>query len=124
MSERVLDRNGRWRSVTVCFRASPEEVELINSQVKMSGLSKQSYIMNRHLRQEVTVIPNSRVQHALRNEMVNVYRELRRIRDGSLVSPELEAVIEVLAAEFASLGVEKHSSVVDREDEKIRRLSR
>lgn len=29
MSEKVLDAHGRWRNITVAFRVSPEEDELI-----------------------------------------------------------------------------------------------
>lgn len=44
MSEKSLDAKGRWRSVTVGFRMSPEEVELLNTKVYLSGLTKQDYI--------------------------------------------------------------------------------
>ena len=47
MSERNLDRHGRWRNVTISFRASPEEAALIDAKVAASGLSKQSYIIDR-----------------------------------------------------------------------------
>ena len=46
MSEKSLDRKGRWRSKTVAFRLSPEENETLNNMVKLSGLTKQDYIMN------------------------------------------------------------------------------
>ena len=31
MSEKVRDRKNRWRAITIAFRASPEENELLNS---------------------------------------------------------------------------------------------
>ena len=40
MSEKARDSKGRWRSVSVCFRVSPEEIAFINSLVKLSGLTK------------------------------------------------------------------------------------
>ena len=46
MSEKNLDRNGRWRNITVAFRVSPEEDKLIESAVRMAGLTKQDYIIN------------------------------------------------------------------------------
>lgn len=45
MSEKTLDPKGRWRSVTVGFRMSPEEVEMLNTKVYLSGLTKQDYII-------------------------------------------------------------------------------
>lgn len=40
MSEKARDPKDRWRSVSVCFRVSPEEIAFINSLVKLSGLTK------------------------------------------------------------------------------------
>ena len=34
MSERVMDRQGRWRNKTVAFRVSPEEDEVLETAVK------------------------------------------------------------------------------------------
>ena len=93
MSEKNRDQRGRRRSVTVAFRVSPEEASLIDAQVAMSGLTKQDFITSRLLNREVTVVPSSRVQRALREQMRSVWLELRRIRDGSDVSPVFEDVL-------------------------------
>ena len=42
--ERVLDQQGRWRNKVVAFRMSPEEEEVLEAKVKLSGLTKQEYI--------------------------------------------------------------------------------
>ena len=39
MSAKNLDSHKRWRNITVGFRVSAEENELINKAVKLSGLS-------------------------------------------------------------------------------------
>lgn len=122
MSERSLDKYGRWRSVTVSFRVSPEEAHLINVQVALSGLTKQEYIVDRLLEREVRVVPSSRVQRALREHMDAVYLELRRIRDASEFSPELETVTALLAGEFVALGGER--SDIEREDDVIKSIKR
>ena len=41
--ERVLDQQGRWRNKVVAFRMSPEEDEVLEVKVKLSGLTKQEY---------------------------------------------------------------------------------
>lgn len=40
MSEKNVDVKGRFRSVTVGFRMSPEEADLLNRLVKISGMNK------------------------------------------------------------------------------------
>ena len=49
MSEKRLDRCGRWRNVIVAFRVSKEEGEAIDEAVALSGHSKQDYIISKLL---------------------------------------------------------------------------
>ena len=44
MSAKNRDNKNRWRNITVGFRVSPEENELINKAVALSGLPKQEYL--------------------------------------------------------------------------------
>ena len=53
MSAKNRDNKNRWRNITVWFRVSPEENELINKAVALSGLPKQEYCYRRCLNQDV-----------------------------------------------------------------------
>ena len=94
MSAKSTDRHNRWRSKTVSFRMSPEEAVLLDTNVRLSGLSKQEYLIKRVLQQSIVVQGNPRVYKALRNELAAVLDELRRIDAGSAVSDDLLDVIE------------------------------
>lgn len=124
MGEKSLDAHGRWRNVTVAFRMSPEEAALLDAQVSLSGLTKQEYIVSRLLNRDVVVIPSSRVHRALRDSVGAVYRELRRLRNGSEIDPELEIVIGILAREFAGLSEESTLSDIEAEDGAIHAIRR
>ncbi len=89
MSAKNRDSHGRWRSITVGFRVSPEENEQINKAVALSGLSKQEYCYRRCLKREIVVQGNPKVYKALRNELASVLDELRRIESGGAVRDEL-----------------------------------
>ena len=67
--ERVLDQQGRWRNKVVAFRMSPEEDEVLEAKVKLSGLTKQEYIIRRLTDREITVVGNPRFYIALRDQM-------------------------------------------------------
>ena len=41
MLAKCLDQQGRWRNKVVAFRMSPEEDELLETAVRLSGLTKQ-----------------------------------------------------------------------------------
>ena len=66
MSAKYLDSKGRFRARTIGFRVSPEEDQLINSAVALSGLTKQDYIVKRLLCRDVVVQGNPRVYKALK----------------------------------------------------------
>ena len=40
MSAKCLDQQGRWRSKVVAFRMSPEEDELLETAVRLSGINQ------------------------------------------------------------------------------------
>ena len=107
MSAKNMDDHNRWRSVTVAFRMSPEEAEQLNRFVKLSGLSKQDYLIRRVLQQEVTVIGSSRVYKALREQMVSMMEELKRIETGQKIDDELLDVIRMMTVILGGLKKEE-----------------
>lgn len=97
MSAKNVDPYNRYRSVTVGFRVSPEESDLLNRVVALSGLTKQDYILRKLLNRDVIVQGNPRVYKALRNQLADVLYELQRIESGNELNDELLAVIEMIA---------------------------
>ena len=93
MSAKSLDSKGRWRSRTVSFRMSPEEDLQLETFARLSGMTKQDYIISRLLNREVVVQGNPRVYKALRNELAAVLVELRRIENSQGVNDDLLIVI-------------------------------
>ena len=97
MSAKNLDNHNRWRNKTVAFRVSPEEDAQIETAVKLTGLTKQDYIIRRLLRRDVVVQGNPRVYKALRDQLAAVLDELRRIEAGQGVNEELLDTIRMIA---------------------------
>ena len=95
--ERTLDYKGRWRNHTVAFRVSDEESKLLNDLVALSGLTKQDYITRRLLCRDVVVQGNPRVYKALKNQMVAIYEELKRLEALSPENEELLYTLQVIA---------------------------
>ena len=96
MSAKNRDNKNRWRNITVGFRVSPEENELINKAVALSGLPKQEYCYRRCLNQDVVVQGNPRVYKALRNQLAAVLDELKRIEAAGELRDELLDNIELI----------------------------
>ena len=79
MSAKNLDKKNRFRSKTVAFRVSPEEWEQFEIAVKLSGMCKQDYLINRISERDIVVKGNPRVYKALRDKLSDVLVELKRI---------------------------------------------
>ena len=109
MSRKVTDAQGRWRSKTVSFRMSPEENALLDSYARLSGMTKQDYMIARLLQKEIVVQGNPRVYKALRNQLDAVLMELRRIESAGQVEPERMDQIEYMVRIMVGLN-EKHDT--------------
>ena len=95
--DKNLDYKGRWRNKTVAFRVSEEEAKLIDTQVALSGLTKQDYIIRRLQCRDVVVQGSPRVYKALRNQMADIYEELKRLERCSEANDELLYTIQLIA---------------------------
>ena len=84
MSQKNRDEHNRWRNKTIAFRVSPEENEQLERCVRLSGLTKQDYILHRLENRSVV-------------ELGAVAAELRRIEAGAGIDDELLATIKLLA---------------------------
>ena len=94
--EKNLDSKGRWRNKIVAFRVSPEEAEQIDACVRLSGLSKQDYITKRLTDREIVVQGNPRVYKALRNQMAEIYEELKHLEKCSEENEELLSTLRLV----------------------------
>ncbi len=94
MSAKNLDKQNRFRSITVGFRVSPEENEQLNKVVAISGLSKQEYCYRRCMKQNIVVHGgNPRVFKALKNNLAEALYELKNKNE---VTNEMLEVIKLI----------------------------
>lgn len=104
MSDRALDRHGRWRNLTIAFRISPEENEGLNTRVRLSGLTKQDYVISKCLDRDIVVMGNPRVHKALQETMAEILRRLEDLPEKDKPEdPEFWEAIMVVANTVAGL---------------------
>jgi hypothetical protein len=77
---------------------SKPESDDLNTRVRLSGLTKQEYLINRSLCRDIVVVGSPRVYKALRNQMEQIYAELIRLETGGGEDIELLATIQLVAA--------------------------
>ena len=91
-----LDKQGRWRNKTVSFRMSKGEAMLLDNLVSLSGLTKQDYIIKRLLCKDVVVIGNTRVYKALKNQMEQIFTELKRLSNAKEIDDVTLSTIQFI----------------------------
>lgn len=94
MSQKNRDEKNRWRNKTIAFRMSPQEAELLDKYVRLSGLTKQDYLISRTLQRNIEVVGNPRVYKALRNEMTAILSELQRMKHCSEAQDEFLSILQ------------------------------
>lgn len=114
----------RRRSATVAFRMTPEQKLWLDRVAAESGMSKQDFIMARLHDEAITVVPNIRVYRALRENMLELLRELSRIRAGGTVDERLHDEVDRLTKEFIDLRGEVDAATVNTERHDILEMSR
>ena len=95
MSAKNLDKHNRWRSKTVAFRMSPEEANTLDEFVKLPGPPPQDFLFARALQRDVKVLGNPRVYKALRNVLMSLGDELKRVETVSQVIDDFLSVMNM-----------------------------
>ena len=109
MSLKSLDKKGRWRSLAVAFRMSPEENADIDIRVKLSGLTKQDYILRRLTERDIIVHGSPRVYKALRNQMTEILTELKRLDNVGDADDELLDILQLVTETVDKMGTDLES---------------
>lgn len=97
MSDKSFDPQGRWRNKTIAFRMSDAENKLLNQYVRMSGLSKQDYLIRKALDTTVEVKGSAKVYYALKDTAEEILEELKKKETTEENLPELLKTITFLS---------------------------
>lgn len=89
-----MRENNRVRNKYVNFRVTPEEYDLLNKKVEMSGLLKQDYIIQCLLNHEVKVVADYRLADSIAKEIFQLARVIKKF--GKLDDQEQEILILIL----------------------------
>lgn len=93
--DKNTDRKGRLRSKIISFRMSPEENEQLDTFVKISGLTKQDYIISRVLQRDIVVHGSPRTYKALKDQIAAVLEKLEQREDLKDFDETLEVIEQI-----------------------------
>ena len=89
MSKRNQDNHNRFRSKTIAFRVSPEEDDLLNIAVSLTGMTKQDFIISKLLDRTINVKGNCKIHRAVFDRLTEVLEQLKQIDSFDNINDEL-----------------------------------
>ena len=97
MSAKNLDPKGRVRSETIAYRCSPEERKELDKRWRLMGYpTKQEYVLDSVLHNEVVAKGNPQMLVNFRKELGEILFELERIDSASEIDEELFTPIRTM----------------------------
>ena len=106
MTKKNYDNKGRLRNKMMSFRMSPEEAEMLNRKIALSGKTKQDYIIGCILEKEIKVQGNPYVFRSLKNELnkfIRLYGTPIQNEDEEMIVWVLETIIAMRTKETTGL---------------------
>ena len=111
MSKKNNDFQGRFRSKVIAFRVSPEEDEVLNQKVKLSGLTKQDYLIACCTDKEINVNPSPYVFKLIRNQLLQFIKRFQEISNINELSLDEMVILEVLLKTIKGLKENKKAEI-------------
>ena len=97
MSDKRYDSKNRWRNKSIAFRGSPEEAAELDKRWRLCGYSsKQDYLLDSVLHQQVIAKGNPMMLVAFRDELKEILNQLLRIQNASEMDEELLTPIRIM----------------------------
>lgn len=97
MSAKAKDKHNRWRSLTVAFRISPQENEVLNRKIFLCGTTKQEYIINRLIADEpLQIVVNRMMINRLSERLDRLINLLENTQITDCDIEEIKYIVKLL----------------------------
>lgn len=111
MSEKVKDDQNRWRNKIVAFRMSPEESEELDKRYRLLGYrTKQNYLIDAVLHNQVTAMGNMQMILEFRKSLEEIMHELQRLQTADDMDEELMTPIRTMLEIMEAVWEQKEAS--------------
>lgn len=94
------DEKKRKRNIIMNFRVSPEEKQMIEERVKLSGMAKGEYFIQSCMYQKISVLGNIRTFDAIKESVAKLDRKLMELQSveelDEVTLESLRMVLELL----------------------------
>lgn len=120
-TKKKKNEKNRVRNVIMNFRVSPEEKEIIDNRIRLSGLARGDFFIQSCTRQKIVTTGNVKTFDAIRESMKQMDEHLQRIRSAEeldeAVLVELRTILEMLDSVYGQEPVDVEASEEGDKDE-------
>ena len=99
-AKKKKDEKKRKRNIIMNFRVSPEEKQMIEERVKLSGMAKGEYFIQSSMHQKISVLGNVRTFDAIKESVSKLDRKLMELQSveelDEVTLESLRMVLELL----------------------------
>ena len=99
-TKKKKDEKKRKRNIIINFRVSPEEKQMIEERVKLSGMAKGEYFIQSCMYQKISVLGNIRTFDAIKESVSKLDRKLMELQSveelDEVTLESLRMVLELL----------------------------
>lgn len=96
----------RKRSVIVNFRVTPEEKQLIDERIVLSGLVRAEFFINSCMHQKIVTFGNVRTFDEIKRKLAGIDRHLQQIEKSEELDIEVLESLRMILEMFDGLGRE------------------
>ena len=100
------NEKNRKRSVIVNFRVTPEEKQLIDERIALSGLARAEFFINSCMRQKIVTFGNVRTFGEIKRKLAGIDRHLQQIEKSEELDIEVLESLRMILEMFDGLGRE------------------
>ena len=100
------NEKNRKRSVIVNFRVTPEEKQLIDERIALSGLARAEFFINSCMHQKIVTFGNVRTFDEIKKKLAGIDRHLQQIEKSEELDIEVLESLRMILEMFDGLGRE------------------
>ena len=100
------NEKNRKRSVIVNFRVTPEEKQLIDERIALSGLARAEFFINSCMHQKIVTFGNVRTFDEIKRKLAGIDRHLQQIEKSEDLDIEVLESLRMILEMFDGLGRE------------------
>ena len=100
------NEKNRKRSVIVNFRVTPEEKQLIDERIALSGLARAEFFINSCMHQKIVTFGNVRTFDEIKRKLAGIDRHLQQIEKSEELDIEVLESLRMILEMFDGLGRE------------------